>query len=72
MREELESKGWLMYYECLQTCGHKQYFSHNEKPGYEIIFSVKSNTFVILLNNNVIAGPFWAFELEQKLPKYGL
>jgi hypothetical protein len=69
MRQVLESKGWVMYHEC-ETCGHRQHFSHPEKQGYEIRTKVKNNTFSILLNNMVIAGPFWGFEIEEKLLKY--
>jgi hypothetical protein len=70
MKQVLESKGWVMYYECVVPCGHKQYFNHPEKNGYEIRAKVKNNTFSILLNNMVIAGPFWGFEIEEKLLKY--
>lgn len=69
MRQVLESKGWVMYHECM-SCGHKQWFNHPEKAGYEIRAKVKSNTFSILLENKIIAGPFWGFEIEEKLLKY--
>lgn len=69
MKQVLESKGWVMYYECA-SCGHKQYFKNQKKPGYEIRAKVKNNTFSILLNNMIIAGPFWGFEIEEKLLKY--
>lgn len=69
MKEVLASKGWVMVYECW-SCGHKQYFRHPEKTGYEIRIKNKNKTFSILLNNTIIAGPFWGFELEEKLLKY--
>lgn len=71
MKQVLESKGWVMYYDCL-TCGHKQYFNHPDKKGYEVRAKVKNNTFSILLNNLIIAGPFWGYEIEQKLLQYGI
>ena len=72
MKQVLESKGWIMYYECVLMCGHKQYFNHLDKKGYDIRAKVKNNTFSILLNNMIIAGPFWGFEIEQKLAENGL
>jgi hypothetical protein len=72
MREALEAKGWVMYYECILTCGHKQYFNHPDKKGYEIRSKIKNNTFSILLNNMIIAGPYWGFEIEEKLIANGL
>lgn len=66
MKQTLESKGWVMYYECISPCA-KQHFNHPDKPGYEIRTKFKKQTFSILLNNNIIAGPFWGYTLEEKL-----
>lgn len=70
MRKVLEGMGWRMYYECVQTCGHKQFFTHDGKPGYEVRTKISTNTFSILLNNHVIAGPFWGYQVEEKLTKH--
>ena len=67
MKQILENNGWKMYHECIVPCGHKQYFNHPDKKGFEVRAKVKNNTFSILLNNLIIAGPFWGYEIEQKL-----
>ncbi len=69
MKAILEAKGWVMYYECFVPCA-KQYFNHPGKKGYEVRVKTKNKTFSILLNNMMIAGPFMAYELEQKLIQY--
>jgi hypothetical protein len=71
MKQLLESKGWVMYYSC-DFCGGKQYFKNNDKAGYEVRTRIKNNTFTIMLNNRIIAGPFWGYELEEKLLKYAI
>jgi hypothetical protein len=71
MKEVLEAKGWIMYYDCI-TCGHKQYFNHPDKKDYEIRAKKNNNTFSILLNEMIIAGPFWGYELEEKLNANGI
>jgi hypothetical protein len=70
MKQVLEANGWVMFHECNTCVGHRQYFKKEAKPGYEIRTRTKNNTFSILLNNMVIAGPFWGYELESKLSKY--
>ena len=69
MKQILEAKGWVKYYEC-NTCGHKQFYKNVNNPGYEIRTRVKNNTFSILLNNMIIAGPFWGYQLEEKISQY--
>jgi len=69
MKQKLEALGWKMYYEC-DTCGGKQQFNHESYNGYEIRAKKRTNTFSILLNNHVIAGPFWNYQLEEKLKKH--
>lgn len=71
MKQQLEELGWKMYYEC-QSCGFKQFFSHAEKVGYEVRIRPRQNTFSILKDNMVIAGPFWGYELKAKLLTNGL
>lgn len=72
MKQVLESKGWIMHHECIVSCGHKQFFNHPGKQGYEVRTRVKNNTFSILLNNRVIAGPYWGYQMEEKLIANGL
>jgi hypothetical protein len=71
MKQVLESKGWVMFHECL-SCGHKQHYSHSEKKGYEIRIKLSTKTFSILINNNVIGGPFFEYEIESKLLNFNL
>ncbi|MDF2381331.1 hypothetical protein JMG10_07635 [Nostoc ellipsosporum NOK] len=47
-----------------------QHFSHPEKPGYEIRTRLRSNTFSILLKNHIVGGPFWGYQIEQKLTEH--
>lgn len=71
MRKILEEKGWKMYHEC-RSCGHKLYFNHPEKPGYEIRAKVNNRTFSIIQNNQIVSGPHWGYQLEDKLAAAGL
>jgi len=70
MKEKLLANGWEMFHECDSCVGHRQYFSNKAKKGYEIRTRVKNNTFSILLNNTIIAGPFWGYQVEEKLKQY--
>lgn len=66
MKEVLEAKGWVMYSSC--TCGGgRQFYINNSKPGYEVRIRTKNKTFTILQKNMVIGGPFWGYQLEDKL-----
>ena len=69
MKQKLEAKGWVMYYEC-GRCGGKQYFVNSAHPNYEVIAKPKIHTFRILLQSQVIAGPFAEYLLEEKLAQY--
>jgi len=71
MKTKLIAMGWVMYYECLNPC-YKQQFNHPDKKGYEVRVRTKRKTFSILQNNMVIAGQFWAAQLEEKLKENGL
>ncbi len=71
MKEALEAKGWKIYWECKSPC-YKQYFNHVAKVGFEIRVRIRNKTFSIIQNNMVIAGPFWEYQLEEKLEKHGL
>lgn len=70
MKQTLISLGWEMYYECLNKCGGKQYFTNELWPKYEVRTRVKSNTFSILLENKVIAGPFMGYVLKEKINEH--
>ncbi|MDB5200575.1 MAG: hypothetical protein JWO92_2538 [Chitinophagaceae bacterium] len=70
MKEKLEANGWKMYYECNTCAGHKQFYKNDAKEGYEVRIKVKNQTFSILLKNMVIAGPFWGYQIEEKLKKH--
>ncbi len=72
MRESLESKGWKMYYECNTCSGVRQYYSHTEKPGWEVRVRVRSNTFSLFLNNHKVSGPHYGYMLEEQLQKNGI
>lgn len=67
MKEVLIAQGWIIYHECNTCGGHRQYFKNKEKPGYEVRCRIRNNTFSILLNNAIIAGPFWGYQLAEKL-----
>lgn len=69
MKDQLINKGWVCYYECGSPC-NKQYFSHADKPGYEIRVRKKSSTFSILLKNLIISGPHWSHDLDKKLNEF--
>lgn len=68
MKQQLEAKGWVMYYECRKRCGNKQYYNNVQHPTYEVV--VKGNTFNILMSKHVIAGPFWGYQLDEQLTKF--
>ncbi len=69
MKKTLEGKGWAMYWECGAPC-FKQYFNHEHYPGYEIRYKTKSKTFSIIYQNQIVAGPFWEYQLEEKLNEF--
>lgn len=69
MREKLEANGWVMYWQCGAPC-FKQYFNHADFDDYEIRYKIKSKTFSIMFKNQVAAGPFWEYQLEQKLEEW--
>ena len=70
MKEKLEALEWKLYYECSRCNGQKQYFTNPAKPKYEIRTRPKNQTFSILYENHVIAGPFYGYQLGEKLSKY--
>lgn len=69
MKELLTANGWVMYYQC-KCSGGRQQWSNNDKPGYEVRTKTKNGTFSILLKNTIIGGPFWGYQLEEKLKLY--
>ena len=70
MKQILEAKGWVMFHECNTCSGHRMFFKNDSHPGYEIRNKTKNKTFSILLNNLIVAGPFWEYQLEEKLNQY--
>lgn len=70
MKEKLLEAGWKMVHECVQPCGHKQYFTKADKPGYEIRVRVKKSTFTILKTNITIAGPYRDYELITRIAEF--
>jgi hypothetical protein len=60
-----------MYYECINPCA-KQYFSNPSYKGYEVRVKTRKKTFSILLDNEVIAGPAYEYQLLPKLNELGL
>lgn len=71
MKKQLEAKGWIMFSECKSPCA-KQHFSNPTKKGYEIRVKTTSQTFSIMLDNMVVSGPHWAYQLDEKLISNGL
>lgn len=71
MKQQLIALGWNMYYECITPCA-KQYYDNKQFPGYEIRVRTRKNTFIIVLNNVIIAGPFYAYQLEEKLKQFNI
>jgi hypothetical protein len=74
MVETLTAKNWVKYGEC-SGCGRggkKEYFSNTAYPGYVIRIRQKKGTFVILKDNLVIGGPFYGYQLEEKIAQYVL
>ncbi len=71
MKQILADKGWIMFYEC-GACrgGKRQFYNHPDHPGYEIRAKDRTQTFSILLSNDIIAGPCWGYQLEEKLFKH--
>ncbi len=66
MQKTLEDRGWFMFYECI-TCGHRKFYNHKDHPGYEIRTREQSNTFSVMLNNQVVEGPKNHWDLLQTL-----
>jgi len=71
MKTKLIAMGWTMFHECVSPCA-KQHFNRPDKPSYEIRVRTKNKTFSILLNNMVVSGPHWEYQLEEKLQANGL
>ena len=70
MKQKLEAKGWIMFHECNTCSGHRQFFKNVAHPDYEIRIKIKNQTFSILFKNLIVAGPFWGFQIEEKLTQY--
>lgn len=72
MNDGLVSLGWIMFHECTTCSGHVKHYNHPDKPGYQLKVKVKNNTFTIFKDNNLIAGPYWLFEVDKKLKQNDL
>lgn len=70
MKQKLLADGWVIFYHC--NCGGtpKDYYSNKAKPGFEIIVREKLQTFMILKDNHIIAGPFYAYIFDEKMKQY--
>lgn len=71
MTEALTTRGWVKYYDCLVCNTLVQFFNHPDKNGYEVKVKPKKNTFSLIIDNRIIAGPFWGYQLEEKMNQYG-
>jgi len=71
MKAQLIALGWIMYYECITPCA-KQYFNNTAFPGYEVRVRTRKNTFSIVSENIIIGGPFYPYQLEEKLKKFNI
>ena len=69
---QLTDKGWKLYYSCMCGGAPKEYYNHPSYPGYEVRVRPRRNTFTILSQNMVIAGPNYLYDLDKKLLEYGL
>lgn len=70
LKEQLEERGWKLFYQCDCPSGRKEYFNHPDHANYAIRTKQRQQTFRVVLDNQVIAGPFWGYDLEAKLTKY--
>lgn len=67
MKEALEAKGWAQYYWC-RCGGGTGYYSNSSFPRYQI--RAKTQSFSIYLDKHAIAGPFYQYQLDEKLKQY--
>ena len=65
--EDLKAQGWKMYYECNCTGGRKQYYKNEQFQGYEVCVRPNRNTFSLLKNNYLVAGPDWLYKLPATM-----
>jgi hypothetical protein len=72
MKELLTSKGWYMYYSCNCDGSYREFYNHQKYPGYDIRIRPKKQTFSILQNNHLIAGPTWGYNLQKTLQQHGI
>lgn len=71
MKDQFIALGWIMYYECVTPCA-KQYFTNPAFPGYEIRVRTRKQQFSIVLDNNIVGGPFYNYQLTEKLKKFNI
>lgn len=69
---DLVALGWEVYYTCACKAGKRKFFRNEQYKGYEIRINERKNTFSILQNNSIIAGPDWSYKLETKMIENGI
>jgi hypothetical protein len=67
MTIDLEKGGWRKFYECNCDGSLRQHFENKAHKGFEIVIRPTKNTFRIKMNGQLIGGPFWGYELKQKM-----
>jgi hypothetical protein len=72
MNSLLLSKGWEVYYSCFCGGTKKEYWRNKQYPGYEIRVRPVRQTFSLFLSNQLIHGPNYGYNLENKLKEYGI
>ena len=70
LNEQLVAIGWKLFYRCDCPSGKKEYFNHVDHPKYAIRTRLREQTFRIVYENHVIAGPFRSGQMEEKIAKY--
>lgn len=70
MNQVLKDNGWVLYHTCKTCKGLVQHYNHKDHAGFEITIRVARNTARILKNNSIIAGPFWAYSMQQQLDEF--
>lgn len=66
--QRLNDRGWQKYHICGGcTGGAKHFFANPAYQNYVVRVRPLKTTFVIMLDEIIIAGPFWLYQLEEKL-----
>lgn len=67
MKEALTAAGWIFESECSTCKGKVQFYKHKDHGDYRVQIKIRSNTFSFLNANRVIAGPYWGYQMADKL-----